>query len=139
MKYSYKNVEDIKTNIDDVSFVNICRMRKNSFIRNRKMSPKNIILYELNKKGLTTKMEILNFNDINDVQDISSPGLFKQRERLKDYKNIFIRSKQEKYTKCTIILLESIYILFITMNMVMLLIQKNNICESKYNPNITSK
>ena len=27
-------------------------------------------------------MEILNFNNINDVQNISSPGLFKQREKL---------------------------------------------------------
>jgi len=27
-------------------------------------------------------MEILNFNDINNIQDISSPGLFKQREKL---------------------------------------------------------
>lgn len=46
------------------------------------MSSKSIILYELNKKGLITKMEILNFNDINDVQEISSPGLLKQREKL---------------------------------------------------------
>ena len=82
MKYSYKVVEDIKANINSDCFVNKCRIYKNSFIRNRKMSAKDIILYELNKKGLTTKMEILNFNDINDVQDISSPGLFKQREKL---------------------------------------------------------
>ena len=82
MRYSYKNMEDIKINIYRSNFVNKCRMHKNNFIRNRKMSPQNIILYELNKKGLTTKMEILNFNDINDVQDISSPGLFKQREKL---------------------------------------------------------
>ena len=27
-------------------------------------------------------MELLNFNDINNIQDISSPGLFKQREKL---------------------------------------------------------
>lgn len=79
MKYSYKNIEDIKTNIDDNYFINRCRMYKNNFIRNRKMSPKNIVLYELNKKGLTTKMEILNFNDINDVkilvhQDYLSKG-----------------------------------------------------------------
>lgn len=88
MKYSYKVVEDIKAYINNSSFINRCRMNKNNFIRNRKMSPKNIVLYELNKKGLTTKMEILNFNDINDVQDISSPGLFKQREKLKP--NVFV-------------------------------------------------
>ena len=27
-------------------------------------------------------MEIINFNNINDIQNISSPGLFKQREKL---------------------------------------------------------
>ena len=27
-------------------------------------------------------MEIINFNNINDIQEISSPGLFKQREKL---------------------------------------------------------
>ena len=82
MRYSYKNIENIKANIDDNAFINKCRINKNDFIRNRKMNAKDIVLYELNKKGLTTKMEILNFNDINDVQDISSPGLFKQREKL---------------------------------------------------------
>lgn len=82
MKYGYKVIEDIKTNINSDSFIDRCRRNKNNFIRNRKMTPKNIILYELNKKGLTTKMEILNFNDINNVQEISSPGLFKQREKL---------------------------------------------------------
>lgn len=96
MKYSYKNIEDIKTNIDDNYFINRCRMHKNNFIRNRKMSPKNIVLYELNKKGLTTKMEILNFNDINDVQDISSPGLFKQREKLNPDAFIYLTQKSLK-------------------------------------------
>ena len=96
MKYSYKNIDDIKTNIDDNYFINRCRMHKNDFIRNRKMSPKNIVLYELNKKGLITKMEILNFNDINDVQDISSPGLFKQREKLNPDAFIYLMQKSLK-------------------------------------------
>lgn len=96
MKYSYKNVEDIKTNIDDISFVNICKIHKNNFIRNRKMSAKDIILYQLNKKGLTTKMEILNFNDINDVQDISSPGLFKQREKLNPEAFVYLTQQSLK-------------------------------------------
>lgn len=82
MKYSYKNVENIKININDNNFINRCRLHKNDFIRNRKVSPKDIVLFEFNRKGLTTKMEILNFNDINNVQNISSPGLFKQREKL---------------------------------------------------------
>lgn len=82
LKYSNKNINNIKLNIDDNNFINKCRITKNNFIRNRKVSPKDLILYQLNKKGLSTKMEILNFNNINNVQNISSPGLLKQREKL---------------------------------------------------------
>jgi len=82
MKYSYKNFEEIIEKINNSDFIKKCRIHEKSFIRNRKITPKNIILYEFNKKGLTTKMKILNFNNINDVKDISSPGLFKQREKL---------------------------------------------------------
>ena len=70
MKCSYRNLKKINNS----NFINEYRIYENSFIRNRKMTPKYIILYEFNKKGLTSKMEILNFNNINDVQDISSPG-----------------------------------------------------------------
>ena len=59
-----------------------CRIKEKDYTRKRKINPKDIILYELNKKGLSSKMEIINFNNINDVQNISSPGLFKQREKL---------------------------------------------------------
>lgn len=82
MKYSYSNINRIKNSIDNDEFLNECRITSNSFIRKRKVEPKDIILYELNKKGLSSKMEILNFNNINDVKNISSPGFFKQREKL---------------------------------------------------------
>lgn len=82
IKYSNKNIDNIKHNIDNSSFISKCRISETNFIRNRKITPRDLILYELNKKGLSTKMEILNFNDINDVQNISSPGLLKQREKL---------------------------------------------------------
>lgn len=96
MKYSDKNIEALITKINDSNFVGECRIYENSFIRNRKMTPKDIILYELNKKGLTTKMEILNFNDINNVQDISSPGLFKQREKLNPNAFIYLMQNSLK-------------------------------------------
>lgn len=82
MKYPYKSVNRIKKEINRSDFVSKCRITENSYIRNRKVNPKDIILYEINKKGLSSKMEIINFNNINDIQDISSPGLFKQREKL---------------------------------------------------------
>lgn len=82
MNYKKNNIENIKKQIFDDNFINICRINANNFVRNRKIKASDIVLYELNKKGLSSKMEILNFNDINNVQDISSPGLFKQREKL---------------------------------------------------------
>jgi hypothetical protein len=82
LKYKNKNIEKLKEEIIKNEFIIKCRRNEKDFTRNRKVMPKDIILYELNKKGLSTKMEIINFNNINDIQNISSPGLFKQREKL---------------------------------------------------------
>ena len=82
MDYKKEVVEKIKEEIDSNKLIAKCRINEKDFIRNRKVTPKDIILYEFNKRGLSTKMEIINFNNINDVQEISSPGLFKQREKL---------------------------------------------------------
>lgn len=82
MKYSRKEFDIIVNEISKEIFIDKCKLMENNYIRKRKISPKDLILYELNKKGLSTKMEILNFNDINNVKEISSVGLFKQREKL---------------------------------------------------------
>lgn len=82
MKYKEKNVEKVKKEIDNEELVERCRKNEKDFIRKRKVTPRDIILYEINKRGLSSKMEIINFNNINEVQDITSPGLFKQREKL---------------------------------------------------------
>ena len=58
--------------------------------------PKDIILYELNKRGLSSKMEILNFNDINNVNEISAVGFFKQREKLNPDVFIYLIQKSNK-------------------------------------------
>lgn len=81
-KYRLNNVNDAKIVIDDEDDLNTYRIAENCLIRKRKISARGIILYELNKRGLTTKMEILNFTDITQTQKISSPGLLKQREKL---------------------------------------------------------
>ena len=93
MKYSYKNINIIKEKIEKNDFITRCRINEKDYIRKRKVSPQDIILYELNKKGLSSKMEIINFNNINNVKNISSPGLFKQREKLNP--NAFIYLMQE--------------------------------------------
>ena len=82
MNYKKYNVDKTKERIDSEDFVSYCKNNEKDFTRKRKATPQDIVLYQINKKGLSAKMEILNFNSINDVQNISSPGFFKQREKL---------------------------------------------------------
>ena len=56
--------------------------KNNDFIRNRKMSFQNVVLYNLNKKGLTSKMEIEEFTEQVNMMDISAPAVLKQRLKL---------------------------------------------------------
>lgn len=58
------------------------RINETDFVRNRKMGIQEIIYYLLNKKGLSSKMEIFKFNNLIDVNSISSAGVLKQREKL---------------------------------------------------------
>ena len=82
MEYKEKVVEDTKERIDEKDFITVCRISERDFTRKRKVMPADIINYELNKKGLTSKMEIRKFNKISDVDGISSSGMFQQREKL---------------------------------------------------------
>ena len=59
---------------------------ENSFIRNRKMNFEKVVLYGLNKRGLTSKMEIEDFTELINMTDISSS--FKTKIKIK-WKNIF--------------------------------------------------
>lgn len=90
MEYKKEVIEKIQKEINKNEFIDVCRNDIKDFTRNRKVMPKDIILYQLNKKGLSTKMEIINFNDINNIQDISSPGFFKQREKLNPYAFVYL-------------------------------------------------
>lgn len=96
MKYSYKNINVLKEKLGKSDFISKCRLNEKNYIRKRKVFPQDIILYELNKKGLSSKMEILNFNNINDVKNISSPGLFKQREKLNPDAFIYLMQESLK-------------------------------------------
>ena len=96
MKYSYKNINIIKERMEKCDFISRCRISEKDYIRKRKVSPQDIILYELNKKGLSSKMEIINFNNINDIKNISSPGLFKQREKLNPDAFIYLMQESLK-------------------------------------------
>ena len=80
--YKKNNINEIIDIINNDSFKNKCRINEKAFTRERKLKCKDLVLYELNKRGLSTKMEILNFNNINYVENVSAPALFKQRKKL---------------------------------------------------------
>ena len=82
MKYNQKELNFIINELKKNTIIEKSRFNKKDFSRKRKIGPKEIIEYNLNKKGLSSKMEKYNFLRITDYEDISSPGLLKQREKL---------------------------------------------------------
>lgn len=82
MNYSKANIEMSKRLIESDEIIEKSRKKKEDFTRNRKVTPKELIYYNLNRKGLTSKMEIEEFIDICNIKEISSPGFLKQREKL---------------------------------------------------------
>lgn len=82
MKYKEKWLNNIKKISESELSKREFRMSNGDFTRNRKMPFKNVVYYNLNKKGLTSKMEIVEFNEIINCADISSPAVLKQREKL---------------------------------------------------------
>ena len=55
------NIIKIKESIDCDNLNYRCRKREKDFSRNRKLTPKDLILYTLNNRGKTTKMELYDF------------------------------------------------------------------------------
>ena len=58
------------------------RNSKIFFTRERKMTFDKVVFYGLNKRGLTSKMEIEDFTNLINMVDISSPAVLKQRLKL---------------------------------------------------------
>lgn len=82
MRYKERWLNNIKKISESEISKRKFRMSNGDFTRNRKMPFKNVVYYNLNKKGLTSKMEIVEFNEIINGADISSPAVLKQREKL---------------------------------------------------------
>lgn len=93
MNYLMYNVIRFKESIDCDSLNNRCRKRKKDFSRNRKLTPKDLILYTLNNRGKTTKMELYDYIQEYNIDEVSTPALLKQREKLNE--NIFKELNQE--------------------------------------------
>ena len=62
------------------------------FSRKRKIGPKDIMSYLLNKKGMSQKMEMEFFNEIGGY-NISTPGMFKQREKFNPEAIVYLNDR----------------------------------------------
>ena len=84
IKYGYKGLNKIRNRIRSKELKEKWRKSITDFTRKRKMDFEKLIHYILNKKGLSTNMEINNFFDkINEETDMSAQALLDQRLKLK--------------------------------------------------------
>lgn len=84
IKYGYKGLNKIRSRIHSKELKEKWRKSITDFTRKRKMDFERLIHYILNKKGLSTNMEIYNFFDkIDEETDMSAQALLDQRLKLK--------------------------------------------------------
>lgn len=84
MKYLMYNINELKRKIDSKNLVEKCRKNQKDFTRNRKIQPQDLILFTLNNRGKTLKMELYDFIKEFNLEEVSSPALLKQREKLNE-------------------------------------------------------
>lgn len=95
------------TNVKNVIYIKESKekykTRKNYFTRDRKMSFDKVVLYSLNKRGLTSKMEIEDFTNLINSADVSYPAVLKQRLKLdgKIYLDMMQTNLADFYEKFT--------------------------------------
>ena len=82
LKYSKYFVRSAKNIIYTKESKEKYKKKKNYFTRDRKMPFDKVVLYGLNKRGITNKMEIEDFTDLINSVDVSSPAVLKQRLKL---------------------------------------------------------
>jgi|GEM_PF-6773928 len=83
LKYDEYNINFIREQILSEEIVIKARKNKKDFTRNRKLTVKDLILYNLNKRGLTTKMELGDFISLCNKEDISSFSIIKTKRKIK--------------------------------------------------------
>lgn len=97
MNYGIKNIKDLNEKINNEQFlVPKCKKRDVDFSRNRKLTPKDLVLYNINNRGKTTKMELNDFLEKCNMDDVSDVALLKQREKLNE--EIFVVLNNESMT-----------------------------------------
>ena len=82
MKFSEKSIKQTKNVIEKKETKEKFRLSEKDFTRNRKFTFENVVYYNLNKKGLTSKMEIEEFTNLIKKADVSNVAVLKQREKL---------------------------------------------------------
>lgn len=82
MKYSILSILNLRMIVSNLEYQKLYKLHSCDFTRNRKMTFENTVYYILNKKGLTSKMEIEEFQELINKEDISSVAVLKQREKL---------------------------------------------------------
>lgn len=83
VKFNKEGINNLQEKIDNEKFKNSFKLKQTDFTRNRKMNFKDVICYIINKKGLCTNMEINNyFEKINSDNLISAQSLLDQRKKL---------------------------------------------------------
>lgn len=93
MKYLMYNINELKRKIDSDSLVEKCRKNQKDFTRNRKLQPKDLVLFTLNNRGKTLKMELYDYIKEFNIEEVSSPALLKQRAKLNE--NVFKELSRE--------------------------------------------
>lgn len=61
MKYLMYNINGLKREIDSDSLVEKCRKNQKNFTQNRKLHTKDLVLFTLNNRGKTLKMELCDY------------------------------------------------------------------------------
>jgi len=103
MKYSQKGTNFIRNQLENKLNYESLRNKATDFTRQRKIGPKELIIYNLNKKGLSSKMEEYQFFKITGYESISTPGMLKQREKLnpKVFENLNDGLLNVYYNECS--------------------------------------
>lgn len=82
MSYSQYKFEKLIQHISSSEIKERSKKEAKDFTRQRKLTVESLICYNLNKRGLTTKMELEDFIELCNIGNVSSSALLKQREKL---------------------------------------------------------
>lgn len=94
IKYGYEGLEIVRSKIGSTELKEKGKNSVNDFTRKRKMDFEKLIHYILNRRGLSTIMEINNFfNKIGENIDMSAQSLLEQRLKLNP--EVFIELNRE--------------------------------------------